>query len=316
MPKIKYKNLRIQNFKLEMINRVNAIIAEFRGKGYTLTLRQLYYQFVARDLFPADWADKETGSTNNERSYKRLGTIVSDGRLAGLIDWRAIEDRTRSMDGNAHWGTPQEIIDACVRSYAIDKWEGQNYRPQVWVEKDALEGVVAVPCRRLDVPWFSCRGYTSQTAMWENAMRMLEHAKEGIKTVVFHLGDHDPSGIDMSRDIEERVRMFMDEWEHMLIFERIALHMEQVRQYNPPENPAKVTDSRFRRYEEEFGSSSWELDALDPQVVDRLITDKIGSYRNEDRFAERHDQQEADRSALSKIHANWDRVQKFLAKRA
>jgi hypothetical protein len=144
----------------------------YADQGYQLTLRQLYYQFVARDLFPASWADPGAGSTNNERSYKKLVDAITAARMAGLIDWEAIEDRTRNLEGNTHWDGPGSIIEACSREFQLDKWEGQEYRVEVWVEKDALEGVV--------------------------------------ERVARDLGDHDPSGIDTTRDIQERVSMFMD----------------------------------------------------------------------------------------------------------
>jgi hypothetical protein len=315
MPFIKYQNLRIQNEKLRIVNMVNAIVKEFNDKGYALSLRQIYYVFVSRDLFAADWADPKTGSTNNEKSYKKLGKIISDGRMAGLIDWTAIEDRTRNMDGNQHWDDPVHILRAVSQTYQIDKWQNQDYRPEVWVEKDALEGVVGVPCRRLDVPFFSCRGYTSQTAMWDNATRMLEQAKLGVNTVVLHLGDHDPSGIDMSRDIEDRIRLFMGTFEDHLIFKRIALHIEQVRKYNPPENPAKPTDSRFERYAEKFGESSWELDALDPGILDKLISDNILAYRDEDEYSKMKGLEDEQKRGLTKVYTNWTAVQKFLEKK-
>src|SRR5436190_19129181 len=104
-----------------MIDKCNKLIATYSAQGYSLTLRQLYYQFVSRDWLPAEWADPNTGSTNNQKSYDKLGIIVGDGRMAGLIDWNAIEDRTRNIDGNTHWTSPASIIRAVANQYQIDK---------------------------------------------------------------------------------------------------------------------------------------------------------------------------------------------------
>lgn len=308
MPVIQYQQTRFSPWKLTMIKRVNEIVTRYSKMGYDLTLRQVYYQFVARDLLPETWADPKTGSTNNEKSYKKLGDIISDARMAGLLDWYAIVDRTRSMYSVPHWNDPEHAIGDLAERYRLDKWSesDQPYRIQVWVEKDALEGVVGRTCSRLDVPYFSCRGYTSQTAMWENAQAMKELAKDDVVPVILHLGDHDPSGIDMSRDIEDRVRMFMDDYGETLIFKRLALNMDQVEKYNPPENPAKSTDSRFKKYVELHGDRSWELDALDPTVIDKLISDAIAPYRNDKLYSVPATREADERELLLEASNNWE----------
>ena len=177
---------------------------------------------------------------------------------AGLIDWQAIVDRTRNLRSNGHWKDPAHIIHSAAQSFAMDKWSDQPYRPEVWIEKDALVGILEAACEPLDVPFFSCRGYTSISEMWVAAQRLLGYQDDKQKPVIFHLGDHDPSGIDMSRDIEERLSLFGV----MVEFHRIALNMDQVKQYRPPPNPAKATDARFADYEARsmaVSAGSWTL---------------------------------------------------------
>lgn len=304
MPKIAYCETKPRAEKLVMIQQAIKIINEYKTAGYNLTLRQVYYQFVARGLIP-----------NKQEQYKKLGDAINDGRMCGLIDWHAIEDRTRERGGNAHWGSPQDIINAVERSYMIDKWADQDYRPEVWVEKDALEGVVGTICRRLDIPFFSCRGYTSQTAMWDNAQIMKDFAEKGQTPVILHLGDHDPSGIDMSRDIEARVRLFMGDVGEDLIFSRIALNMGQIEQYTPPPNPAKTTDSRFAEYQRLHGDESWELDALEPTVISDLIEDAIKAYRDDDKFDDLAAKEKTERAFLGKTAKHWTSVVTFLNKK-
>lgn len=272
MPKICYQKIRFKPETLRMIEQANAIIREYQAEGYELTLRQLYYQFVSRDLLP-----------NNLRSYKNLGSAVNDGRMAGLIDWEAIVDRTRELRGRQHWDSPGQIIKAAANSYNVDRWAGQAVQPEVWIEKDALLGVFERVCLTLDVPYFSCRGYTSQSEMWEAGQRMLCRSRDrNQQTVVLHFGDHDPSGIDMSRDIADRLRLFVSEDDEDLVeLKRIALNEDQVEQYDPPPNPAKTTDSRAKVYIERFGGESWELDALDPKVLADLVTRNVRRFIND-----------------------------------
>jgi hypothetical protein len=299
MPKIKYKDFNFRPSTLGIINKANDIIAEYAAQGFDLTLRQLYYQFVSRDLIP-----------NTQKDYKNLGSIVNDARLAGLIDWETIVDRTREVRTLSHFDGPEEIIEACSAQFNLDRWEGQPYRPEVWIEKDALVGVFERVCRELDVPLLSCRGYTSQSEMWGASQRMLRYKRERQKPVVFHFGDHDPSGKDMSRDILDRLEMFT---RGEMKFERLALNMDQVEKYEPPPNPAKITDSRANAYIAEFGGESWELDALEPAVLEALVRDAIEGIVDEKKMARASAEQEGHRAMLSKIAERYTEVEELLA---
>lgn len=304
MAKIKYQNIKLTKPSLDLIAICNQIIAEYTAKGYILSLRQLYYQCVSRDIIP-----------NKQSEYKRLGGIINDGRLAGLIDWKMLEDRTRNVKSISHWDSPEDIVAAVASQYAIDKWEDQEVRPEVWVEKDALVGVVKRICDELDVSYFSCRGYTSQSEMWGASQRFVNNARNKQVTHVIHLGDHDPSGIDMSRDIEDRIAMFMAhhgygrQW---FDFTRIALNMDQVQQYNPPPNPAKSTDSRFQGYMDIHGDESWELDALEPQVLSDLIREKVDEIRDDRLYEYMVEREEREKQQLSQVSNKWSEVVDFI----
>ncbi len=293
MAKKAYVPKKFRQESIQLIQKINAIIGEYAVQGYSLTLRQVYYQLVARDII-----------ANNERSYKNLGNLVSDGRLAGEIDWYAIEDRTRNLRGRTHWENPAEIISASAYSYHRDYWEGQENYVEVWVEKDALVGIVGKACSELDVNFFSCRGYVSQSEMWSAAERLKRKQKIGGKNIVLlHLGDHDPSGKDMSRDIVERLKVFgVSEVE----FHRLALNYEQIEKYNPPPNPTKLSDSRARGYIQEYGYSCWELDALEPQIISRLIEQNVKKYRDETMYNLVRRREEREMRQLRTMADNWD----------
>ena len=298
MPLIAYQAVKMRPKALAMIEAANLIIAEFQDQGFDLTLRQLFYQFVSRGLIP-----------NTQRDYKNLGTIVNDGRLGGLIDWDAIVDRTRNLRNLSHWDTPEDIVRDCAQQFNYDLWATQPIYVEVWIEKDALIGVIEGVCQRFDVPHFSCRGYTSQSEMWVAAQRVIRRSDDGEKeSIIFHLGDHDPSGIDMTRDIQDRLTLF----ECNADVRRLALNADQVRQYNPPPNPAKITDSRAAGYIRRFGRESWELDALDPKVIAALIEDAIGGVLDDDAWETAAERQNEARGLLGGVADKWGDITKLL----
>lgn len=266
MAKEQYQSFNFSDNTLDLIATMGAIVEEYSAQGFTLTVRQLYYQLVARDIVP-----------NTERSYKRITSIANDARLAGLIDWDAIEDRTRAFLRRQRWNSGAEILEAAAGSFHMDMWEHQEQRVFCIVEKEALIGVVEKACSSFDVPVLAARGYPSCTVLREFSESDLIPFQHQEITIL-HLGDHDPSGIDMTRDLTERLQMFAYD-QPSVNLERIALNMPQIEERKPPPNPAKVTDSRFADYARKYGSESWELDALPPQflveLVEREITSRI-----------------------------------------
>lgn len=308
MPCIEYVPKVFKGRRAALIEHANAIITEYAEQGFALTLRQLYYQFVARDLLP-----------NTQREYKNLGNLVSDARRAGLVDWLAIEDRTRFVRRAPTWDDPSDIIDDAAEQYRTGKWDNIRVQPEVWVEKDALVGVFEDACRELDVPLFSCRGYPSDSEVWRAACRVVQRqADEDQYTVVLHFGDHDPSGIDMSRDIEDRLRLFGAGGSagDSFVVRRVALNMEQVDEYGPPPNPAKVTDSRFENYRVVYGEDSWELDALEPRVLADLVRSNVDELieaeDGREAWDEAHARQDRERELLAAVRDRWSEVVEFI----
>lgn len=300
MPKIKYVSRKFSPGILALIDQANAIITAFTAQGYKLTLRQLYYQFVGKALIE-----------NTVQSYKRLGSAINDARLAGLIDWNAIEDRTRETQSVNTWSEPGDIVEACAQQFKIDLWENQEFRPEVWIEKEALAGVFERVCREMRVSYLSCRGYTSQSEMWSSAQRINDILSTGQKMVILHFGDHDPSGIDMSRDIRDRLKLLGaeasgDEFE----FRRLALNMDQVKKHRLPPNPAKATDARFESYQNEFGSESWELDALNPSMLSDMARKEIESLIDFTRWEQKQEEEEKYREQLKYVSKNFSEISK------
>jgi hypothetical protein len=304
MPKICYISRSFSENSLQRIKQAVDILNEYARQGYRLTLRQLYYQCVSRGFIP-----------NTPREYKNLGSIINDARLAGLIDWNHIEDRTRNLASNNHWNSPADIVSACASQFQLEKWADQQTRVEVWIEKEALAGIFAGVCSRLDVPYFCCRGYTSQSEMWAGARRMKGHIDAGQDVLILHFGDHDPSGIDMTRDIEDRVRLFLGDQAGHFTLKRIALNMPQIREYNPPPNPAKDTDSRHTGYLAEYGDESWELDALEPAVLVALVEWEVTRVRDEEEWADTVIREAEARRALAGAAEHWKPLVNIMEKK-
>lgn len=281
----------------QVIKQANAIIKELRDAGYTLTLRQIHYQFVARDLYE-----------NTQQNYKRLGNILDAARKAGLVDWDAIEDRTRTLRRVPLWESPEKALERIRNQFKLDPWDEQPKlrRIEVWVEKDAAVGIVEPTCNALRLPYFSCRGYSSSSGLYEAGKRLAAYHAAGYETIVLYLGDHDPSGVQMTDVSRDRVCMYS---RCDVDFRRIALTIPQVEEFSPPPNFVKETDSRTKWYVEQFETEDcWELDALAPQTVDKIIRAHVEPLIDRPAWDKTLAQEEEHRTVLSEIISDWGRT--------
>lgn len=290
-----YKDIKFQSGTLNLIYFLDDLVSDYQRQGFMLSVRQLYYQLVARGKIE-----------NTERSYKRVASIINDARLAGLLDWDAIEDRGRDIVTRARWDSGGSILRAVAEQFHMDMWAGQERRVFIMVEKAALAGVMDRPAKAYDVPLLAAKGYPSVSVVRELAVEhFVPYLAEGQRILLLHLGDHDPSGLDMTRDISERLDLFLEGGGGVEV-RRIALNMDQVHEYNPPPNPAKVTDSRFEGYQAAYGDESWELDALEPSVLTELVTKHIEAEINDTVWAEREAEIARVKDSLQDTAAEYD----------
>ena len=293
-----FETHRFQTKTLALIEHANAIIGEYEANGFVLTLRQLFYQLVSRSLI-----------ANKQAEYKKLGVTIKNARRTGLIDWEAIEDRTRSVRRSASWDNPSDIVSAVAEQYREDLWLGQDFRPECWIEKDALLGVIEDVCNEFRLPYFACRGNNSEFEQYKAGKRFEAHLANGLTPVVLHLGDHDPNGLDMTRDNRDRLAMFARQGVEV---RRLALNMDQIERYRPPPNPAKETDTRYPAYAKQFGRECWELDALDPTVIANLIRTEVERLIDADAWNEAKDKEVSNRALLETTSENWAKVENLL----
>jgi hypothetical protein len=281
-----FREMQFRQDTLDMIQKCARIIASYQKQRLRLTLRQLYYQLVSANEI-----------ANEEKSYKRLGDTVSNARLAGLLDWDAIEDRVRVPRTPSEWSSVKDLVEAAVWGYRLPRWKNQDNYVELWVEKDALAGVLSPIANEYHVTMMVNRGYSSQSAMYESAKRFKRRMDAGKDLHLFYLGDHDPSGEDMVRDVRDRLAMFGVEG---LEVRKLALTMDQIQKYKPPPNPAKMTDARAKAYVAEHGKSSWEVDALPPNVLARIIRDALDGVTDADEMERVKEQEDRDRERLRK----------------
>jgi len=291
-----FRDAKLSNANLERLDVINDIIEEYQDDGYVLTLRQLYYQLVSRDIIP-----------NCQKEYAKLSTLLKEGRMSGVVDWEAIEDRVR-VPFLPYWVDDlKDALSDTVEQYRLDRQAGQPYYIEVWIEKDALANVLRRVTKKYHINLMVNRGYSSCTAMFKAAERFKNAEKPG---VLLYMGDHDPSGLDMVRDIAERLSEFdlhtsvynepYDEADTVVV-NQIALTTPQVKKYQPPPNPAKITDPRAKTYIAEHGRTSWELDALPPQQLIKLASSWVEKFMDMETFEKQVAQEKKDIAKLRSI---------------
>lgn len=184
--------------KEDVIDNIKSIVGRYSSKGYTLTLRQLHYQLVTKN-----WI------INHTTAYKKLGSILDDCRYSGIIDWDAIEDRGRIPHLPYYVNSVKHALEDTVDQYRRDRQEGQDTVVELWTEKDALSGILRRSTQKYHIRLVVNKGYTSSSALYEAYKRIVDAFTNDQKFTILYFGDHDPSGLDMVRDIKERLMIFL-----------------------------------------------------------------------------------------------------------
>lgn len=284
MARICYRNINFRADRLARIVQIDKILAEYTTQR--VSVRQLFYRLVAADLIP-----------NQKVEYDRVQALVTDARYAGLIDWDAIEDRNREPVKAEDWESPRAALAALVEKFRLDRWSTQPFYVELWVEKAALAGVLWPIAADYHITLFPTRGYNSASAMKEAAARII-HRGANRRSVVLYVGDHDPSGEDMVRDVRDRLAEFG--CPRQLDVRKIALTREQIEEYNPPPNRLKSADSRAAAYAEQHGDESWEVDSLPPNALDLIVRTTINAY--------------VDKAAMEKVIVKENLIKKQIQK--
>ena len=268
------------------LDQIVKVLKEYAAMDIRLTLRQLYYRLVSSDIIP-----------NQQKEYKKLGTVLANARLAGLVDWEAIEDRVRHPDRHSQWENIPSLVRSAIAAYRRPRWEDQSNYVELWCEKDALRSVLDPITDDLHVTLMVNRGYSSISAMYDSAKRMIHAAEDGKDCHILYLGDFDPSGEDMVRDVRDRMGVLDASGVRV---RKIALTQEQIDEFKPPPNPAKQTDSRYQGFANKHGDQSFEVDALPPKSLMEIVRDSIEGLMDMEAYRAWESKEEAEKAKLVK----------------
>jgi len=262
-------------YETSHINRRRATKAEMEARAEALidivaeiapaTVRQVFYQATVRGVIE-----------KTEAGYAKVQRMLADLRRDCEIDYRDIADNTRWMRKLKTYSSLEEAVNYAARTYRKRLWDNTDVYCEVWLEKDALSGVLWPVTSKYDVPLMVSRGYASLSFLHSAADTM---EGEGRPCHVYHLGDWDPSGQDAARAIEVTLRKLAPDAE--IYFERIAVTQDQIEQWDLPSRPTKSSDTRSRKWR---GGDSVELDSIHPDELRQLVQDVIEEHLPPDEF--------------------------------
>lgn len=235
-----------------------AIMRVFDDVGTPMTVRQMFYRLVSVGA-----VDKA------EKSYRKVQYHLLNMRRHGVVPYTFIADNTRWMRKPNTWDSADEMLTASAASYRRALWTNQPHYVEVWVEKDALAGVIGEITRELDVALMVTRGFPSETFQYEAAQTIIANNRRSKVCNIFYFGDYDPSGLAISDSLERRLREFGAD----VIFHRVAVNPEQILTMNLDTRPTKKTDTRAKNFQGE----SVELDAIHPNILRQMVRESIES---------------------------------------
>lgn len=260
-----------------------------------MTVRQVFYQMTSRGYVP-----------KTEAAYKGIiCRLLADIRLDGTIPFSYIADNTRWMRKPRTFNDADEALKLNIETYRRAMWLHMPVYVEIWMEKDALAGIVYDITEKWDVPLMVTRGYSSLSFLYESARTIREQKKPAY---IYYLGDYDPSGLDIARAVEEKLRRFAQGAE--IHFQRIGVNEKQIEMWNLPTRPTKQTDTRTRNFNSD---TSVELDAIPPRDLRDLVEFNIVRHVDMEQYYELRKIEKLERESLywvtSRFKVNGDQVE-------
>jgi hypothetical protein len=249
------------------------------------TVRQVFYRATVAGLGPKD-----------ERFYDRIGRYLVHMRESEMIPFGDIADNTRWMRKPDSYSSLGSMLVETKKLYRRALWRDQYAYVEVWLEKDALSGVLYDVTSEWDVPLMVTRGYASLSFLHEAAEAI---AYEPRPVHIYYFGDYDPSGIDIPKQVEARLRQYAPYAD--IHFERVAVNPEQIRTLNLPARPTKKSDSRSKT----FDGESVEVDAIEPNLLRSMARQVIERHIDRRALKQTRLAEESERSALDMFIQHW-----------
>jgi hypothetical protein len=243
------------------------------------TVRQIFYQATVYRIVP-----------KSELGYDAVQRCLVELRLEHDMPFDWLVDNSRWMRKPRSYSSLEEMLRITAHTYRRALWTEADIYVEIWIEKDALAGVLYPITSEYDVPLMVSRGYSSITFLKESAEAILESRKPAY---IYHFGDWDPSGQDAADNIERRLREFAAG--ARIHFEKVAVTPEQIVEWNLPTRPTKTSDSRSVTWQ---GGDSVELDAIDPNRLRDLVREVIERHVDEQKLATLRAAEESERKLL------------------
>jgi len=273
-----------------IVTATNEVLSQYSTR---LTVRQIYYRLISPpfQLFE-----------NLAKNYKNFDRLLTKARENDDVDWERIEDRARTtIGGDKGYDGTEDYVDNMLYidgdNYTRKMWEDQPEYIEVWVEKDALAALVSNAAEGFRVLTFPTRGYSSFTGVMQ-AIERFADLDENKRITVLHFTDHDPSGLNMKDDLARRLNEYGEGNVRII---RPALTFEQVQAMGLAPNPTKKADSRTPAYAAQYGDQCWELDAMLPDELQRIIKEAISTHIDAERWQRTLDRIERERKAITTV---------------
>ncbi len=271
------------------MDAIKQAIHQVLAETHPATVRQTFYQLVSRGAI---------GKT--EAEYKStVVRLLAAMRRSGEIPFGWIADNTRWMRKPASYSSLADMLAESQRFYRRALWDDQDAYVEIWLEKDALSGVLYDVTAEFDVPLMVTRGYPSISYLYEAAEAIAETEKPAY---LYYFGDYDPSGCDITRAVESGIREFAPEAD--IHFERLAVTREQIAAWSLPSRPTKQSDSRS----EGFDGDSVEVDSIPPAMLRELVRSVITRHIDPRQMAASLAIEEQERETLGRIIGNLGRA--------
>jgi hypothetical protein len=259
------RSIRRQRRTRAGIDAIRRAIHDTLVEGHPMTVRQLFYRLVSGGVIE-----------KTESEYKHtVVRLAVEMRMDGEIPFGWIADNTRWMRKPRTYSGLDDLLEQTQQTYRRAIWDEQDAYVEIWLEKDALAGVLIDVTGVWDVPLMVTRGFASLSFLYEAADAIREQGKP---TYLYYLGDHDPSGLDIPRTVEQRIREFAPEVD--ITFERVAVNPDQIERWGLPTRPTKTSDSRSKGFEGE----SVEVDAIPPAILRRITNERITRHIDKSQY--------------------------------
>jgi hypothetical protein len=277
---------RYRRTKTELAE-IDAAIYEIAEVEEPVTVRGLFYRVMSLQLVP-----------KTERGYSVVQRQALKMRRAGELPYGWITDGSRLRLKPRTFSNAQAALENTAMMYRRDLWIDQGVHVEVWTEKDAIRGVISPVTVEYDVPLMISRGFSSETFLYETAEDIND---EGKPSVIYQLGDHDPSGVAAWDDIQRKLRDFVND-DIDVKFERIAVTPEQITELGLPTRPTKQSDTRAKT----FVGDSVEVDAIPSSTLRDLIRSAIERWVDPHELQMTRIAEASERQILARIADDWE----------